>query len=176
MQALQITYDPDDFFGFRGVPFHQHLGLEFERRDGAVVVALPASAAIAPEGRQSPAAAYAVGEVSAALTACDTLAAIAPEFDPELRPVVLARGARFRPCGPLRGRLESRTRFAGDPARIIERLAAVRKAAVPIDVSILAEDGTLAAEGRFDFYVRMMIESRLRAMTAAVGLETGGAR
>lgn len=172
-----ISYDAAAFFGFPDVAFHRHLGLAFERRDGAVVVALPEDAALAgADGAQSIAAAYAVAEVSAALTACDTLAAIAPAFDPELRPVVLARSARFRQCAPARGRLESRTRFADDPQETIERLAARNKASVPIAVEILADGETQVAEGRFDFYVRMMTESRLRAMTAAVETQTEGAR
>jgi hypothetical protein len=171
---MEINYDAADFFGFRNVPFHQHLGLEFARRDGSVVVTLPAAAAMTAGGRQSPAAAYTVAEVSAALTACDTLAAIAPEFDPDLKPVVLARTGRFRQCTELRGRIESRTSFAGDPAAIIGRLAAVHKAMVPIDVSIVDEDETEVARARIDFYVRMMTETRLHAMTAAVETRTGG--
>ncbi|HEX5146282.1 MAG TPA: hypothetical protein VFV85_04610, partial [Conexibacter sp.] len=112
----------------------------------------------------------------AALTACDTLAAIAPDFDPDLKPVVLARSGRFRERAAARGRLESRTRFAADPQATIERLAARSKAMVPIEVRILDGGGTEVADGRIDFYVRMMTESRLRAMTAAVEHETGGAR
>lgn len=172
-----IEYDAAGFFGFPDVAFHRHLGLEFARRDGAVVVALPGRPELAdPAGEQSIAAAYAVAEVSAALTACDTLAAIAPEFDPDLLPVVLARGGRFRQCAPAYGRLESRTRFADDPRATIERLAARNKAMVPIDVRILDGSGTTVAEGRIDFYVRMMTQARLRAMTAAVETQTEGAR
>jgi hypothetical protein len=170
-----ISYDAGAFFAFPDVPFHQHLGLEFSRHDGAVVVALPEDAALLDgAGEQSVAAAYAVAEVAAALTACDTLAALAPAFDPELRPVVLARVGRLRERAPARGRLESRTRFVDDPVVTIGRLAARNKATVPIEVQILGGDGATVAEGRIDFYVRMMTESRLRAMTAAV--ETGGER
>jgi hypothetical protein len=173
--AMTVNYDPQDFFGFGDVPFHRHLGLAFERRDGATVVALPA-AVVDAGGEQATAAAYAVAEVSAALAACDTLAAIAPEFDPELRPVMLARVGRFRTLAPLRGRLESRTRFAGDAVEAIRRLAATNKAAVPIDVQILDGDGAPVAEARIDFYIRMMTERRLAAMTAAVERQTGGVR
>jgi acyl-coenzyme A thioesterase PaaI-like protein len=175
-----INYDPGDFFGFRNVPFHQHLGLAFERAeagDGAAVVALPA----APElmdagGLHAPAAAYTIAEVASALAACDALAALAPEIGPELKPVMLARRARFAPCGPLRGRIEAHARFVGDAAETIERLQTVRKATVPLEVRILSGDGSLGAEGSFDFYVRMMAESRLQAMTAAVETQIGGAR
>jgi hypothetical protein len=87
---------------------------------------------------------------------------------------VLARVGRLRERAPARGRLESRTRFVDDPVVTIGRLAARNKATVPIEVQILGGDGATVAEGRIDFYVRMMTESRLRAMTAAV--ETGGER
>lgn len=158
---------PEGFYGFRDVPFHVHLGMRFERPDpaGAAVVTLPAGGPLLnPDGIQSPAAAYTVGEVASGISVCDALALHGGSEDTTLVPLVLTRRTSFTPGEEVRGELRSRARFAEDVEAAIGRLRAARKANVEVACEILAGDEAVAGAMRVYFYVRMMSLSRLESI------------
>jgi acyl-coenzyme A thioesterase PaaI-like protein len=166
---IHINYDPEGYWGFPGVPFHQRMGIEFSRDpDGSSVVSLPATPEVLDEnGEQSTAAIYTVAEIASALRTCDELAAEAKELPQDMYPVMLAREVRFKTMAPPRGEIAARTRFMGDPAEVMRRIEARRKGNVTIEVQITGEGGDQVGEAEIDFYVRIMSEERLLAMTAA---------
>jgi acyl-coenzyme A thioesterase PaaI-like protein len=167
---IHITYDRESFWGFRDVPFHQLMGIEFSRDpDGSAVVSLPASPEVVDgAGEQSVAAVYTVAEIASALRTCDELAAHADEELPDdVYPVMLAREVRFRTLAPPRGDIAARTRFVGDTDEVLQRLRTRRKGNVTIEVRITGDGDEPVGEAEIDFYVRIMSEERLLAMTAA---------
>jgi hypothetical protein len=159
---------PDDFYGFRDVPFHVHLGMRFQRPDpeGAAVVTLPpAPGLLNPDGTQSPAAVYTVGEVASGISVCDALALHGAGEDTTLVPLVLTRRTGFDAAGsPPRGELRSRARFAEDAEAATERLRTGRKANLEVECQVLTEDDGVAGNLRVYFYVRLMSLSRLEAI------------
>jgi hypothetical protein len=158
---------PDDFYGFRDVPYHVHLGMRFERPDpaGAAVVALPPAASLlTPGGAHSPAAVFTVGEVASGISVCDILALHGAGEDTELVPLVLTRRTSFEPGAEVAGELRSRARFDDDAERAAERLRSARKANVEVGCEILGEGGAGAGRMRVYFYVRMMSLSRLETI------------
>jgi hypothetical protein len=166
---IHINYDPENFWGFPGVPFHQRMGIEFSRDpDGSSVVSLPGSAEVLDgDGEQSTAAVYTVAEIASALRTCDELAAEAEELPQDMYPVMLAREVRFRTLAPPRGGIAARTRFVGDSAEVVRKIEKRRKGNVTISVHITGDGGEPVGEAEIDFYVRVMSEERLLAMTAA---------
>jgi hypothetical protein len=158
---------PDDFYGFREVPFHVHLGMTFERPDpsGPAVVTLPAQPHLLDRrGAHSPAAAYTVGEVASGISVCDALALHGAGADTDLMPLVLTKRTVFRPATSARGDLRSRARFVGESGEAAERLRSSRKVSVEVACTVLGEGEQLAGEVHVYFYVRLMQLSRLEAM------------
>jgi len=150
---------PDDFYGFRDVPFHVHLGMRFERPDpeGAAVVTLPAGNSLrGPDGAQSPAAVYTVGEVASGISVCDALALHGAGENTTLVPLVLTRSTTFEPREDVSGALRSRARPAGDAKAATERLRSARKVSLAVKCEVLGEDDTPAGDISVDFYIRMM--------------------
>jgi acyl-coenzyme A thioesterase PaaI-like protein len=157
---------PDDFYGFREVPFHVHLGMRFERPDpdGPAVVTLPAQRhLLGHDGRQSTAAAYTVGEVAAGIAVCDALLLHATP-DAALMPLVLTRRAEFTPGPRPRGDIRSRASFAGDAAAAADGLRRSRKAKVAVECALSADGDEPAGHVTVHFYVRLMDPRRLEAM------------
>lgn len=160
---------PDDFYGFRDVPFHVHLGMRFERPDpegDAVVTLPPAPRLLNPDGTQSPAAVYTVGEVASGISLCDGLALHGGgDDDGELVPLVLTRRTEFAPAAAAaRGDLRSRARFAEDADAATARLRTGRKANVEVACEILAADDEVVGNLHVYFYVRLMSLSRLESI------------
>lgn len=166
---IHISYEPENFWGFRDVPFHQLMGMRFSRDpDGSSVVSLPASPEVLDgDGEHSTAAIYSVAEIASALRTCDELAAEAKELPQDMYPVMLAREVRFEAKAPPRGEIAARTRFVGDSAAVVRRIETRRKGEVTISVRITGEGDEPVGEAEIDFYVRVMSEERLLAMTAA---------
>lgn len=166
MKGNLVPY-PEDFYGFPQVPFHIHLGMRFLRRepDGQATVLLPPSAEFTyPDGTQSHAAVYTVGEVAAGIAVCDALLLHAAEAETSMTPLVLTRQTRFTPSAPAYGEIRSETAFVGDSGDAVERLRSSRKVNVETAAQLFGEDGKLAGELRVNFYVRLMELSRLKAM------------
>jgi acyl-coenzyme A thioesterase PaaI-like protein len=166
---IRITLDPATFWGFLDVPFHQLMGVRFSRgEDGFSVVSLPPSPeTVGPDGEQSGAALYTVAEISSALRACEDLAEETEKLAAGSYPVLLARELRFRQLAPAYGEVSARAQFVGDSAEVLERLTTKRKANATLAVRIEAEGGEQVAEAETDFYLRIMTEDRLLAMTGA---------
>ena len=166
---IRITLDPETFWGFLDVPFHQLMGIRFSRAgDGLSVVSLPAAPEVVDEnGEHSGAALYSIAEIASALRACEDLAADTERLAAGSYPVLLARELRFRQLGPARGEIRARADFAGDSAEVIERLTTRRKANATLTVRIESDADGLVAEAETDFYLRIMSEERLLAMTDA---------
>jgi acyl-coenzyme A thioesterase PaaI-like protein len=166
---IHINYDPEGFWGFPDVPFHQQMGITFTRDpDGSSVVGLPENPElVGAGGEQSSAAVYSIAEIASALRTCDELAAEAKELPQDMYPVMLARDVRFRFTGPARGDIAAHTRFVGDRSVVMRKIEKRRKGNVTIAVEVSGGDGQTVAEAQFDFYVRVMSEERLLAMTAA---------
>ncbi|HXR61558.1 MAG TPA: hypothetical protein VN732_09545 [Solirubrobacterales bacterium] len=168
-QAESTGPYPDDFYGFRDVPFHVHLGMRFERPDpngDAIVTLPPAPELLNRDGTQSPAAVYTVGEVASGISLCDALALYGGGGDDEeLVPLVLTRRTEFAPApAAARGDLRSRARFAEDADAATERLRTGRKANVEVECDILAADDEVVGTLRVYFYVRLMSLSRLESI------------
>lgn len=159
---------PEDFYGFREVPFHVHLGMRFERvrPGGPAVVTLPADRRLLDsDGRHSPAAVYAVGEVASGISVCDALALHGAGAKTTLMPLVLTRRTVFDPGPAPRGAIRSSSRFVGDTAAAAERLRGSRKVNVEVECTMRGEDeAEVAGRVHVYFYVRMMELARLEAM------------
>jgi hypothetical protein len=132
--------------------------MRFERPDpgGAAVVTLPAGSAPGPDGVQSPAAVYTVGEVASGISVCDALALHGAGEDTTLVPLVLTRSTTFEPGSEVSGDLRSRARLVGDAEAATERLRSARKVRVAVVCEVLGEDEALAGRVDVDFYIRMM--------------------
>jgi hypothetical protein len=180
---------PEDFYGFREVPFHVHLGMRFERArpGGPAVVALPAEPRLLDRvGRHSPAAVYLVGEVASGISVCDALALHGAGAETTLMPLVLTRRTVFTPGPAPCGEIRSSARFVGDSAAAAERLRGSRKVNVEIECAMRGQEGDVAGRVHVHFYVRMMELARLEAMAgqlmpamaerarAVLGLRDGG--
>jgi hypothetical protein len=158
---------PDDFYGFRDVPFHIHLGMRFERPEpaGPAVVTLPGGdSVLGAEGAHSPAAVYTVAEVASGISVCDALALYGAGEDTTLVPLVLTRHTSFEPRADVGGELHSRARLAEDPEAATGRLRATRKASIEVECDVLGEDDTLAGRLGARFYLRMMSLSLLESI------------
>jgi acyl-coenzyme A thioesterase PaaI-like protein len=166
---IHISYDREGFWGFPDVPFHQQMGIEFEREpDGSAVVSLPHEAELVDEREeQSPAALYSVAEIASALRVCDELSVHEDELPAGYYPVMLAREVRFRSVAPARSAIAARTRLIDSRDQFVEKLRTRRKSMVRIAASVTDAEGAGVADAEFDFYVRIMSEERLLAMTAA---------
>ena len=166
---IRITLDPETFWGFLDVPFHQLMGIRFARaEDGRSVVSLPPEPEVVDEhGEHSAAALYSIAEISSALRACEDLAADTKKLAAGSYPVLLARELRFRQLAPAHGEISARAEFAVDSAEVIERLATRRKANATLKVRIESDVDGLVGEAETDFYLRIMTEERLLAMTDA---------
>jgi hypothetical protein len=163
---MSVQY-PDDFYGFPEVPFHIHLGMRFERPDptGPAEVLLPAGPEFTgPDGGQSLAAVYTLGEVAAGIAVCDALMLHAAEAETSMMPLVLTQETHFTPGEPARGLLRSETSFVGDSSKAVEKLKKSRKVKVETAARLFDEDKKLAGELRVHFYVRLMELERLKAM------------
>lgn len=165
----QVILDRDNFFGFREVPFHRHLGVRFwrEGKHEPPLVGLPAESACGEGGAHSPAAIYTIAEIASALAASDTLAGEVPEFSADLIPVMLATGASFRVLREARGDILARAALQEDPAATVERLRIARKVRITILTRVFdegaAEEGAVG-ELELRFYIRLMDERRLQAI------------
>lgn len=166
---IHIHLDQETFWGFLDVPFHQQMGITFRREDdGTAVVGLPHDPELVDEdGEQSPAALYSIAEIASALRVCDEMADEAKYLPEGMYPVMLARNVRFQCLAPARGAIEAHTRLLGDRDELVTKIKTKRKGMVEIAVGVSDDEGSKAAEARFDFYVRVMSEERLLAMTAA---------
>ena len=166
---IHINFDRDGFWGFPDVPFHQQMGIEFAREDdGAPDVSLPHDPDLVSEdGEQSPAALYSIAEIASALRVCDELGADAKDLPEGMYPVMLAREVSFRCVAPAFGDIAAHTRLLDDRDELVAKIKARRKGMVRIAVQVADGDRQTAAEAQFDFYVRVMSEERLLAMTAA---------
>jgi hypothetical protein len=162
---------PEDFYGFREVPFHIHLGMRFERPEpgGRAIVTLPASADICDaDGLHSPAAVYTVGEVATGIEVCDALLLHAAEAETTLMPLVLTTISRFWQRGPARGDIHAETEFVGDTGAEAQKLRENRKTKVETRARLYGDGSTLAGEMQVFFYVRLMELSRLEAMAGTL--------
>jgi acyl-coenzyme A thioesterase PaaI-like protein len=150
---IHIHLDQETFWGFLDVPFHQQMGITFRREDdGTAVVGLPHDPELVNEdGEQSPAALYSIAEIASALRVCDEMADEAKYLPEGMYPVMLARNVQL----------------LGDRDELVTKIKTKRKGMVEIAVGVSDDEGSKAAEARFDFYVRVMSEERLLAMTAA---------
>lgn len=165
---------PDDFFGFTEVPYHPHLGVTFTREtpDAPALVTVPASELVTePGGRQSAGALFTAAEVGGAMAACDHLLPHAEDILETMRPTMLTVGGRLTCHSVARGDIRADCTFIGDEAAAVARLRRVRKVTVTIGVRLIDGDEVVAADAELRFYVRLMEESRLRAMATMV---TGG--
>jgi acyl-coenzyme A thioesterase PaaI-like protein len=155
------------FYDFPNIPMHKYLAMTFEREhpDGPAIVTLPSSPEYtAADGTQSEAAVFTIGEVAAGVAVSDAIVPIAMESDK--RPVVLTKSASFSPKAPARGAMTAECAVVGDYEAAFERMRKRFKADVDIGVKIYDEQGTLVGESVLHFYVRLMDESRLKAMAA----------
>jgi len=173
---VRVPY-PDDFYGFVDMPFHQHLGVRFTRPDPyepAIVGLPPRPDLLGRDGEQSPAAVYTVAEIAAAMAACDAIVPHAPDIMATMKPAMLTVGASFEALRPAYGELTADARVRGDGARAVERLRTAKKVKMDIDIEVSGDDGEPVGRATVHFYVRLMDESRLRAI-AHTGAEAGAA-
>src|SRR3954466_1726378 len=99
------------FYDFPSIPLHVHLGITFEREpaDGPAICTLPASPDFPwPDGHQSHAAIYTIGEVSGGVAVSDFVVPHAAELG--LRPVILTKSATFSPVAQARGSMTGECR------------------------------------------------------------------
>src|SRR5256885_14598446 len=104
------------FYDFPSIPLHVHLGIAFEREhpDGPAICTLPASPDFTwPDGHQSHAAIYTIGEVSGGVAGSDFV--VPHAVAPGKRPVSLTRKATFAPLGRARGSMTGEREVGGDP-------------------------------------------------------------
>jgi hypothetical protein len=164
-----VSLDRADYFGFREVPFHRHLGVRFwrESEHEPPLVGLPAAMACGAGATHSPAAVYTIAEIASALAASDTLAGEVSEFSDALIPVMLATGASFTVLRDARGDIFARAALQEDPAATVERLRIARKVRIRILTRVFDNDaGEEGAVGELElrFYIRLMDERRLQAI------------
>jgi hypothetical protein len=155
------------FYDFPTIPLHMHLGITFEREDpdGPAICTLPANPDFLwPDGVQSEAAVYTIGEVSGGVAVSDAVVPVAAQLG--MRPVILTKKATFRPLAPARGSMTGVCEVHGDYEAAVERMNKRKKADVAIAVKIYDEQRTLVGESILYYYVRLMDESRLQSMAA----------
>ncbi|HEX8066852.1 MAG TPA: hypothetical protein VF520_10025 [Thermoleophilaceae bacterium] len=156
------------FYDFPNIPMHKYLGMTFERDpdpDGPAVVRLPpAPEFTADGGRQSVAAVYTVAEVSGGIAVSD--AVVPAAIDMGLRPVVLTKGATFSPVAPAQGEIRAVCEVAGDEEASLARLRKRKRAEIDIAAKVYDDRDELVGESVLHYYVRLMDESRLKAMAA----------
>jgi hypothetical protein len=157
----------NNFYDFPNIPLHKYLGMTFERPDpaGPAIVTIPASPDYTwPDGRQSMAAVYTVGEVAGGIAVSDALVPFAVEL--QMRPVVLTRTATFHPRAPAHGEIRAECEVAGDVEAAVAKLKKRHKAELDIGAKVYDERDTLVGESILHYYVRLMDEARLQAMAA----------
>jgi hypothetical protein len=153
------------FYDFPNIPLHVHLGITFEREDpdGPAICTLPASADFTgPDGRQSLAAIYTIGEVSGGVAVSDFVVPHAVQLGK--RPVILTKSATFTALEPARGSMTGVCEVVGDFEAAVARMKKRLKADVDIGVTIYDEHGTAAGRSVLSYYVRLMDEERLKKM------------
>jgi len=157
------------FYDFPTIPLHTHLGITFEREggdpDAAAVCTLPANPEFTlPDGTQSQAAIFTIGEVSGGVAVSDAVVPVAAQMG--LRPVILTKTATFNTLGTARGWMTGLCEVHGDYDASVERMHKRKKADVAIAVKIVDEHGTHVGESVLYYYVRLMDEERLKSMAA----------
>ena len=155
------------FYDFPTIPLHMHLGITFEREhpDGPAICTLPANPEFQlADGAQSEAAIFTIGEVSGGVAVSDAVVPVAAQLG--MRPVILTKSATFRPLARARGSMTGVCEVAGDYDAAVTRMNKRKKADVAIAVKVHDEDGTLVGESVLYYYVRLMDESRLKAMAS----------
>ncbi len=145
------------------VPFHRHLGVVIERTPSGVRVALPPKPEIVgPDGRHSPAAVYALGDVASSVQICEQVAPRALEL--EMGAIFFTVGAHMEQHRPAKGTIEASASMVGALDPEVGAAGESKKATVDVAATVLGEDGELAAEQKMSFYVRFMEVSRVREM------------
>src|SRR3989442_11238504 len=155
------------FYDFPTIPLHMHLGITFEREDpnGPAICTLPANPEfLLPDGTQSEAAIFTIGEVSGGVAVSDAVVPVAAQLG--MRPVILTKTATFRLLAQARGSMTGVCEVAGDYEAAVGRMNKRKKADVAIAVKIHDEQRTLVGDSVLYYYVRLMDESRLKAMAA----------
>jgi acyl-coenzyme A thioesterase PaaI-like protein len=157
------------FYDFPTIPLHMHLGITFARErgnpDGPAVCTLPATPEFQlPDGTQSEAAIFTIGEVSGGVAVSDAVVPVAARLG--MRPVILTKSATFRPLGRARGSMTGTCNVHGDYEDAVTRMTKRKKADVAIAVKIVDEHGTHVGESVLYYYVRLMDEERLKSMAA----------
>src|SRR6266571_4640318 len=111
------------FYDFPTIPLHMHLGITFEREhsDGPAICTLPANPEfLLPDGTQSEAAIYTIGEVSGGVAVSDAVVPVAARLG--MRPVILTKKATFRPLAQARGSMTGVCEVAGDYDAAVDRM------------------------------------------------------
>lgn len=145
-----MNMSPDNFYGLPDLPFHLHLGMEFERPapgDDATLRLPLAEHKLDADVTVHRAAMYTLGEVAAAVCALDALVDVLPLL-------MLTRAGEFRPVAPAHGTVWTSAEFVGEPEGLLESLQAKRKRSVTSKVSIFDEDDRLVAEMSATFLMR----------------------
>jgi hypothetical protein len=149
--------------GLLSVPYHRHLGVVVEREDSGPRVLLPARPEILDaEGRQSPAAVYALADIASSLRLCDEFIPRALELD--MGAVFFTVSTHFRQHRPGKGALAAAASMVDGVDSQVGRPGESRKTRLGVDASVTDEEGELVGELRFRFYVRFMDVSRIREM------------
>jgi hypothetical protein len=159
------------FYDFPSIPLHVHLGITFEREtpDGPAICTLPASPDFTwPDGHQSHAAIYTIGEVSGGVAVSDFVVPHAVEVG--MRPVILTKKATFAPSARARGSMTGECEVVGDYEAAVAKMKKRFKADVDIGVTVYDEDRLAVGRCVLSYYVRLMDEERLQKMAA---LSTG---
>jgi hypothetical protein len=176
MQKLDEVDLRQNFYDFPNMPYHVHLGITFDRPDpaGPAIIEIPASEHyLMPDGTQSVAAVYTVGEVAAGIAVCDALVPYAVELG--AHPVVLTTTARFTPLAPAHGAIRAECEVVDEVETLVERLVRRRKAQLDIDARTYDEDRTLAGRSIIHFYVRLVDKEKYASMAPLVpGLAAAG--
>lgn len=149
------------------VPFHRHLGIETETEPSGIRVALPPKPEIVgPNGTQSPAAMFALGDAACSIRVCEEIAPRALEL--ELGAIFFTVSARVQRLRPAGGRLAAEAEMLNGLEATVGGAKETKKATVDLAAKIFGEDGEQAAEQRMSFYVRFMEVSRVLEMAPAV--------
>src|SRR5436190_18661395 len=159
------------FYDFPNIPLHVHLGITFEREhpDGPAICTLPADERFVwPDGYQSHAAIYTIGEVSGGVAVSDFVVPHAAAMG--LRPVILTKKATFAPTARARGSMTAECEVVGDHEAAVAKMQKRFKADVDIGVTVYDEGRSAVGRCVLSYYVRLMDEERLQKMAA---LSTG---
>lgn len=169
--ALTVEMVREAFYAdLLSLPFHRHLGVEIDpQASGETRVSIPPKPEITgPDGQQSPAAVFTLGEAACSVEMCDAIASRALEMG--MGAIFLTVSSEFRPRGRPRGTITASTSLVkglegGKDAKRI------KKATIVAAARIVDGSGDLAAEQQVGFHVRFMDERRMRELvpTSEVG-------